>query len=215
MIRIWTMILGAWLSIGAIGHEIENDLAVAYVERYSAIAISEMQDHGIPASIKLGQALLESNYGTSVLAQRSQNHFGLKCKDYWEGKKYYHEDDDFDTNGKLIKSCFRSYDQVEDSYRDHSDFLLHSPTYKTLFEIDKTDYRAWAKGLKACGYATDPTYPEKLIRIIERYGLTRYDRYTQSHDAQVVLQTKWKTNHKPPEPFLIPDGYIMGTFKKH
>ncbi len=213
--RLCFVILSVLLCTATVGVTDKADMAVAYINRYSAIALSEMYQNGIPASIKLGQALLESQYGTSELAQNTRNHFGLKCKDYWEGQRYYHPDDDYDEQGNKLLSCFRVYQRVEDSYRDHSNFLKHSPWYKTLFELDRTDYRAWAKGLKKCGYATDPAYPAKLISVIERYELYRFDTQNmQSHDAQVVLKTKWKTDHKPPEPFLIPEGYIMGSYRR-
>ena len=214
MIRFWSAILGAVLSFCAWGPMADDDLAYAYIEKYSPVAISEMMAHDIPASIKLGQALIESKYGTSVLARASQNHFGLKCKDYWSGKRYYHIDDDLDNEGHLRESCFRSYDCVAASYQDHSFFLKRSPVYKSLFMLDRKDYKSWAAGLKKCGYATDPYYAQKLIRIIERYQLTRFDHIDPSHDAQVASQTKWKTNHMPPEPFLIPVNYVRGAFKK-
>jgi hypothetical protein len=143
-----------------------------YIEKFRDIAISEMYRTGIPASIKMGQAILESTSGTSELASKANNHFGIKCGKNWIGKSYHKADDDYH-NGLLVESCFRSYDNPEESFYDHSEFLgnPNSPRYQFLFQIDIYNYRAWAYGLKEAGYATDPNYPEKLISIIEKYEL--------------------------------------------
>ena len=149
--------------------------AFNYINKYRDLAIVEMYRTGIPASITLAQALHESNYGTSDLALKAKNHFGIKCKSDWIGGTYFHEDDDLDRYGRLIKSCFRSYDESIDSYVDHSNFLVTRPHYRELFTLDKYDYLAWSYGLKRAGYATDPLYAEKLIEKIEKYGLNEYD----------------------------------------
>lgn len=146
-----------------------------YIKEYGEIAVIEMYRSGIPASIIMAQALHESNYGDSDLAVRAKNHFGIKCKSYWEGLTYYHEDDDFDRQGRLIESCFRAYENVYDSYIDHSNFLLHTRHYQHLFRIAKSDYKSWAIGLQKSGYATDPNYAKKLIRIVEKYNLDQLD----------------------------------------
>ncbi len=146
-----------------------------YIAAYKDIAVIEMQRTGVPASIKLAQALLESNSGLSSFAQNSKNHFGIKCKTYWRGKTFYHQDDDRDKQGKLLESCFRAYERVIDSYVDHSNFLKYSSHYQHLFSLAKTDYISWAKGLKQSGYATDPLYDEKLIKLIEKHQLYTYD----------------------------------------
>ena len=151
-----------------------EEMAFAYIDQYRDFAVVEMHRTGVPASITLAQALHETNYGTSSLATSANNHFGIKCKHYWQGGTYYHKDDDF-RDGKLIESCFRSYDQAFDSYIDHSNFLKHSAHYKPLFAIDKHDYKGWAHGLKSCGYATDASYADKLIKKIEKYNLDQYD----------------------------------------
>lgn len=151
-----------------------DDLANNYIDQHRDLAIVEMQRSGIPASITLAQALHETNYGRSNLATKAKNHFGIKCKHYWQGKTYKHKDDDY-IDGKLIKSCFRAYDSDFDSYIDHSNFLMQSDHYKVLFTFDKTDYEAWAHGLKSCGYATDKKYADKLIRKIKKYNLDQYD----------------------------------------
>lgn len=143
----------------------------SYIEQYKDIAMAEMERTGIPASIKMGQAILESTHGNSDLSQNSNNHFGIKCKKEWEGKKYYHKDDDRDRRGRLIKSCFRVYSSVADSYIDHSNFLMTRDRYAQLFDIPSTDYRGWANGLKSSGYATAEHYATKLIQIIEENEL--------------------------------------------
>ena len=140
----------------------------SYIDKYSSLAVEEMYRTGVPASITLAQGLLESGYGLSELAVKGNNHFGIKCHNTWTGAKVYHDDD---AKGE----CFRKYDSPEESFRDHSDFLRYRDRYKFLFDLELTDYRGWAHGLRKAGYATDPKYPEKLIRLIEEYGLHMYD----------------------------------------
>lgn len=146
-----------------------------YIDQYSTVAIQEMERTGIPASITLAQGIIESRYGMSGLAKNSNNHFGIKCKGDWTGGKYYHKDDDY-VNGKLVKSCFRVYDDPIDSYYDHSEFLMVNKRYHFLFNLAKTDYKGWAKGLKKAGYATAKNYATMLINTIEKYELYQYDR---------------------------------------
>jgi len=143
--------------------------AKKYIEKYKDIAISEMQRSGVPASITLAQGILESGSGLSTLAVEGKNHFGIKCHKTWKGKKIYLADD-------KPNDCFRVYKTVEESFRDHSDFLRYHDRYRDLFELDITDYKGWAKGLKKAGYATSPSYAEKLIKLIESYELYQYDR---------------------------------------
>ena len=145
-----------------------KDAYSAYIARYSDMAVDQMKQYGIPASITLAQGLLESDAGRSTLATKCNNHFGIKCHNDWKGRKMYHDDDE-------RQECFRCYGSPEDSYRDHSLFLVNGARYKDLFKLGATDYKGWAKGLKAAGYATSPTYAQKLIELIERYGLDRYD----------------------------------------
>ncbi len=161
-----------------------------YIEDHKYLAIDEMIRTGIPASVTMAQAIIESNAGVSKLAQETNNHFGIKCKSYWEGSAYYHPDDDRDANGKLIPSCFRKYDSVTASYLDHSQFLIRTEHYKPLFKYDKTDYQLWAYGLELCGYATDGSYAEKLIRTIELYGLQELDYYTIEYVKSPSLSPK-------------------------
>ncbi len=146
-----------------------------YIDQYSVIAVQEMDRTGIPASITLAQGIIESRYGMSGLAKNSNNHFGIKCNNNWQGGKYYHKDDDY-VNGKLIKSCFRTYDNPETSYYDHSEFLMVNKRYRFLFDLDKMDYKAWAKGLKKAGYATAKDYASTLIKTIEKFELYKYDQ---------------------------------------
>ncbi|SJZ44714.1 glucosaminidase domain-containing protein [Sediminibacterium ginsengisoli] len=145
----------------------QREKAEAYINTYKELAIREMIRTGVPASIKLAQGILESQYGESNLVKTSNNHFGIKCKTEWTGAKTYHDDDE---KGE----CFRVYGTSEDSYRDHSDFLKSRPHYAFLFKLDPTDYEGWAKGLKKAGYATSPTYPQSLLKVINDYNLQQY-----------------------------------------
>ena len=140
-----------------------------YIEQFATLAVEEMYRSGVPASITLAQGLLESGYGLSELAVKGNNHFGIKCHNNWSGKKMYYDDD---RKGE----CFRKYPSPEQSYRDHSDFLRYRDRYKFLFDYKITDYKSWAHGLKKAGYATDPAYPTKLIKLIEEYELYEYDK---------------------------------------
>jgi LysM repeat protein len=140
-----------------------------YIMQYKDLAVKEMENYHIPASITLAQGILESENGNSPLAIEANNHFGIKCHEEWTGKTYNHDDD-------VKNECFRKYLKVEDSFRDHSEFLTTRDRYKSLFDLDITDYQGWANGLKQAGYATNPRYPEILIRIIEENGLYELDR---------------------------------------
>ena len=140
-----------------------------YIEKYKAIAVAHMERDGIPASITMAQGILESDAGNSKLSLSSNNHFGIKCKKHWTGAKVYHDDD---AKGE----CFRAYDTVEDSYQDHAEFLDSSPRYDSLFAYPSNDYRSWARGLKAAGYATAPDYAQRLVAIIEKYKLYILDQ---------------------------------------
>ncbi|MDE7129299.1 MAG: glucosaminidase domain-containing protein, partial [Alistipes sp.] len=157
----------------------ERQTKQEYIDRYKSLAVAHMEHYGIPASIIMAQGILESDSGNSSLARRSNNHFGIKCKSNWTGERVFHDDDE---KGE----CFRKYATVEESYIDHSEFLDKQPRYDSLFVYSSTDYRSWARGLKAAGYATAPDYAERLIRIIEdnrldlldcEDGERRYDDY--------------------------------------
>ncbi len=163
-----------------------SELADAYIHMYKEIAISEMQRTGIPASIKLAQGLLESDWGRSDLATKANNHFGIKCASDWTGETHYKHDDDRNKAGELIKSCFRSYQDPTESYIAHSEFLVNRDRYSRLFTLHPTDYHNWAHGLKECGYATDSKYPTKLIMIIEKYNLSRFDLMVTGNNEEYV-----------------------------
>ena len=157
----------------------QNQHYLDYIDKFKDIAIVEMERTGIPASIKLAQGILESNAGRSDLARRANNHFGVKCGNNWTGKTMWKKDDDYDEKGRLRQSCFRSYRDAESSYRAHSEFLIDPAKqwrYGFLFQLDPTDYRRWAHGLKRAGYATSASYGTKLINLIESYDLYRYDK---------------------------------------
>lgn len=139
-----------------------------YVATYAQLAMRQQQQYGIPASIKIAQGLLESGYGNSDLSKRSNNHFGIKCKSNWIGDTVRYDDD-------ALQECFRRYSSIEDSYRDHSEFLRSNKRYAGLFELNPKDYKGWAKGLKQCGYATAPHYANTLIKFIEDYELYLLD----------------------------------------
>lgn len=172
---------------------------LSYINQYKDVAIREMNQYGIPASIKLAQALLESGNGSSYLAREANNHFGIKCGGVWNGKSVQRADDN-------PNDCFRVYDNAEQSFKDHSQFLLRK-RYEKLFTLDKNDYKGWAKGLKEAGYATNPRYPELLVDLIERYELYKYDRsesYVQKENREEkvvqVIETKVET-----EPVVKPE----------
>lgn len=151
-----------------------------FIRKYKHIAIQEMERTGIPASITLAQGIFESGCGMSQLSQEANNHFGIKCHD-WEGDTYHMDDD-------AENECFRKYDHPEQSWIDHSEFLISRPRYADLFKIPSTDYKAWAKGLKAAGYATNPQYAERLIKIIEEEELYLYDHKVK-HPTHTPAET--------------------------
>lgn len=144
------------------------DVVNNYVVQFRDIAKGNMREYGIPASIILAQGILESGAGRGTLSNNANNHFGIKCHTGWTGESVRHDDD-------AAQECFRKYKDPAESYRDHALFLTSRGRYASLFKLDKDDYKAWAKGLKAAGYATDPKYPDKLISYIERYNLHQYD----------------------------------------
>lgn len=150
-----------------------------YVDNFKEIAKNNMKTHGIPASITLAQGILESGAGKGKLAQSANNHFGIKCHTGWTGESVKQDDD-------AAQECFRKYEHPSESYRDHSLFLTTRTRYSNLFKLDKGDYEAWAKGLKAAGYATDVKYPDKLIGLIERFELYKYDNEVLSRDFKPV-----------------------------
>ncbi len=167
-----------------------------YIETYRDIAMQEMRRHGIPASIKLAQGILESGFGNSELAVNANNHFGIKCHG-WDGPGYLFDDDE-------PEECFRVYASPQESFLDHSQFLLTRPWYAFLFELDVTDYRAWAEGLSTAGYATDPQYAQRLIRLIETHGLATYDQQAldmiAGQDRSPQYDLEWRAEVQAPLP---------------
>jgi len=170
------VMLSLAVSVGGAQTLKKNQSYIDYIAQYKDLAIEEMLHHKIPASITLAQGLLESGAGSSDLARRGNNHFGIKCHG-WSGRTMTHDDD---LNGE----CFRAYDNVKQSFDDHSAFLKRD-RYKSLFQLKMTDYVGWARGLKACGYATNPKYAQTLISIIETYSLYQYDK-AKSYDHFVA-----------------------------
>ncbi|MCY7291455.1 MAG: glucosaminidase domain-containing protein [Ferruginibacter sp.] len=151
-----------------------------YINTYRDIAIAEMKRSGIPASVTLAQGILETECGNSDLVKRSNNHFGIKCKSTWTGESVKHTDD-------APNECFRKYSKPEESYKDHSDYLKTSPRYASLFELDPSDYKGWAFGLKKAGYATNPRYPQIVIFNIEKYNLQQYDNMTPEEVDNIAI----------------------------
>jgi len=163
-----------------------QDARSDYIKKYADLAVQEMKKSGIPASITMAQALLESNNGSSDLALTAKNHFGIKCHTTWTGRRFYYDDDN-------LNDCFRVYRKVKESYRDHSLFLMTRSRYASLFELDPKDYKAWAKGLKAAGYATNPRYADMLITIVEDNNLDRLDLWisrSSRKKAELVLNDR-------------------------
>lgn len=160
---------------------VTTDIIRLYIYQFKDVAMSNMKNYGIPASIILAQGILESGAGKGDLASRSNNHFGIKCHAGWTGESVRHDDD-------AAQECFRKYDNPSESFKDHALFLTGRSRYAKLFTLSKSDYKAWARGLRAAGYATDPKYPDKLISYIERYGLNEYDN--MALDANYVPNEK-------------------------
>ena len=178
--------------------QVTTVLVQEYIQKYKDIAKADMVKYGIPASITLGQGILESGAGTGPLSVQANNHFGIKCHKEWTGETIKHDDD-------AEAECFRKYNNPEESYRDHSLFLTSRPRYAALFQLPINDYKSWAKGLKDAGYATDPNYPTKLYLLIERYNLQEFDNEvlgidsTNQQTTKVVEETLPKVVEKPIE----------------
>ncbi len=163
--------------------------AKQYIELFKADAVREMVLFNIPASITLAQGMLESSFGNSDLAVYANNHFGIKCHTGWEGPTFIKDDDTKD-------ECFRKYQSPLDSYTDHSNFLKTRSRYAPLFELKTTDYKGWAKGLKEVGYATDPKYPHRLIKLIEDYELYQFDKIESNMVAAILEEYSEKDKSK-------------------
>ena len=187
------MILFLAVLLCAAGQAIGQNLTrEQYINKYKDIAVGQMRKYKIPASITMAQACLESDNGNSALARKANNHFGIKCHNGWKGKGYKHDDD---ARGE----CFRRYKNAEDSYIDHSYFLISGSRYNSLFDLKITDYKAWAHGLKAAGYATNPRYAQLLIDIIEEYRLYELDAqdaYKRAKEEEKIAKKLEKLERK-------------------
>lgn len=177
-----------------------------YINAFKETAKVNMKNHGVPASIILAQGILESGSGNGTLSKTANNHFGIKCHKEWEGEKVYHDDDE---KGE----CFRKYKDASESYKDHVLFLTSRSRYASLFELNKGDYVSWAKGLKAAGYATDPNYPSKLIDLIERYELHKYDKEVLGKDYNFVKKEEPKTVANENE-YIVQQGDTLYSISK-
>ena len=189
---------------------VTSSLISDYVLQYKDIAMGNMQKYGIPASIILAQGILESGAGKGDLAVDANNHFGIKCHKDWLGESVRHDDDS-------SQECFRKYREASESYRDHALFLVGKNRYASLFTYEKDDYKAWAKGLRACGYATDPNYPDKLISYIERYNLHQYDcqvtgRNYKPSDKSIVNNSNSSSND--PSSYEVQKGDTLYSISK-
>ena len=161
-----------------------NQAIIDYIDQYKHVAMEEMQRAGVPAAITLAQGINESKAGQSTLAVETNNHFGIKCKAEWTGDVFYYDDDAKD-------ECFRSYPCVDDSYRDHSDFLANRPNYTFLFSLDPLNYKAWCFGLKQAGYATSNTYALKLIKTIEDYNLQKFSEIALNKETLEKIKDRF------------------------
>lgn len=190
-----------------------------YIQKFAQYAVEEMEKYKIPASITLAQGLLETGGGQSRLAQEANNHFGIKCKEEWQGKTIRHNDD-------APNECFRAYDSPRESFEDHSKFLAHRKYYVNLFKLDMRDYKAWAHGLKKAGYATNPRYAYILIDKIEKYKLYEFDR-TNSQEAlftvmklypelknDKIFMAQVEQEKKSPEPKTVMVPYKQTSYKR-
>lgn len=189
------------LSVTHVSAQIKwNSAYQAYIDQYKDLAIEQMLKYNIPASITLSQGLLESGAGRSWLTKSSNNHFGIKCHG-WTGRRVFHDDDE---RGE----CFRAYDNPRQSFEDHSRFLATQSRYAQLFNYSRTDYKSWARGLKHCGYATNPQYASKLIQIIELYNLNQYDKAKKFDQFMVKHST---------EDGVAPDGnfHVIKAYNKN
>lgn len=189
------------LSVTHVSAQIKwNSAYQAYIDQYKDLAIEQMLKYNIPASITLSQGLLESGAGRSWLTKSSNNHFGIKCHG-WTGRRVFHDDDE---RGE----CFRAYDNPRQSFEDHSRFLATQSRYAQLFNYSRTDYKSWARGLKQCGYATNPQYASKLIQIIELYNLNQYDKAKKFDQFMVKHST---------EDGVAPDGnfHVIKAYNKN
>lgn len=184
-----------------------NTYTLKYIDRYKHIAIEDMVEFKIPASITLAQGVLESGSGRSELSRKSNNHFGIKCHKGWKGKKVRYDDD-------KKRECFRKYQHPEESFEDHSAFLTTRSRYASLFELKPDNYKGWAKGLKKAGYATDRKYPSKLIKIIEDYHLYEYDALVLNKNKKSKHKKEVKSSKKSDDFIVVKKGDTLYSISK-
>ena len=177
IVLLLSLVLLVKMENRAFAQDAQSPAVVEYIKSYAPLAIEEMIRTGVPASIKIAQGILETNAGRGELVNRSNNHFGIKCKNSWTGEKVFHNDDE---EGE----CFRKYATAYDSYVDHSNYLKSQPRYSFLFSYNKDDYASWAWGLKKAGYATNPIYAQTLIKYIELYGLNELNSFDEIPDEE-------------------------------
>ena len=205
-VKLYILLLCCLLAVPEVSAQRRQASYNNYIKQWAPLAVQQMKQHNVPASITLAPGLLESGAGLSKLARESNNHFGIKCGRGWRGRSVRANDD-------APNECFRAYRRVEDSYEDHSLFLVGNQRYSSLFQLKKTDYKGWAKGLKKAGYATDPSYANKLITIIETYDLYKYDTdgmsKREARKWQKLLKKKpWLAN--PHEVFIANElAYVI------
>ena len=167
--------------------KVTTEIVLAYIDNFKEIAKNNMNQYGIPSSIILAQGILESGAGTGPLSALANNHFGIKCHKDWTGPSVSYDDD-------AAQECFRKYAEAKESYADHATFLVNRTWYADLFKLEKNDYKSWSKGLKAAGYATDPKYADKLIGIIERYQLNRFDDEVLGIKSDLAINIQHNSN---------------------
>ena len=187
--------------------KVTTEVVLKYIDDFKEIAKEKMRQHGIPASITLAQGILESGVGQGSLSKRANNHFGIKCHKEWNGPSVRHDDD-------AAQECFRKYSDPADSYRDHSLFLTSRSRYASLFSLPKDDYKAWAKGLRAAGYATDTKYPDKLISLIERYQLNQYDDEVLRNSSTISKKIELPNNKNNLEYIVVKGDTLYSLSKK-
>ncbi|MEI7677252.1 MAG: glucosaminidase domain-containing protein [Bacteroidales bacterium] len=195
MKRYILVVIVSFLSVISISAQYRNPQFIAYVEQYYLIAMEHQHQYKIPSSITLAQGLFESGAGNSILTRQSNNHFGIKCNNGWTGPRVFHDDDKKD-------DCFRKYERAQESYEDHSIFLSRNPRYAALFDLNIRDYRGWAMGLQRAGYATDKSYANKIIKIIEDYELYHFDVLAMGPGKTAKLVDTVRTISKQHDVFI-------------
>lgn len=187
----------------AIANTLSEAERYAYINQHSPLAVVEMHRSGIPASITLAQAILESSWGQGELALAGNNYFGIKCKSDWRGSTYYLKDDDYNAQGELTKSCFRTYGSVYESFVDHTNFLMNRHFYTACFEHDANDYMSWAVSLQDAGYATAKDYALRLVDLIERYQLYHFDEAASKPQVEYPMVVHNPVKSEPQAPVVV------------